>query len=122
MTSHCVSSLQAQVICHHHKPYTFDGGSENQDFFHTLLTFWPDFYYFHGDNWYSKNVDVYALFFLGGGGSQNVIKNKHTFKKSKQINRLIMDQIVNVLSVIDKAITVPQRATGYRPGLVGLWA
>ncbi len=35
-------------------------------FFHTLLTFWPDFYYAHGDTWHSKNVDVYS--FLGGGG------------------------------------------------------
>ncbi len=25
---------------------------ENQHFFRTLLTFWPDFYYFHGDFWH----------------------------------------------------------------------
>ncbi len=36
---------------------------ENQHFFPTLLTFWHDFYYFHGDFWHSKNVDVYL--FLG---------------------------------------------------------
>ncbi len=29
------------------------------------LTFWPDFYYFHGDFWHSKNVDV-CSFFWGG--------------------------------------------------------
>ncbi len=28
------------------------GGSENQKKFHTLLTFWLDFYYFHGDFWH----------------------------------------------------------------------
>ncbi len=39
------------------------GVCENQHFFYTLLTFWSDFYYFHG---HSKNVDVYS--FLGGGG------------------------------------------------------
>ncbi len=27
---------------------------ENQHFFHTLLSFWPDFYYFHRDFWHSK--------------------------------------------------------------------
>ncbi len=42
---------------------------ENQHFFHTLLTFWRDFYYFHGDFWHSKNVDVYSF---GGRGSQKV--------------------------------------------------
>ncbi len=26
------------------------------------LTFWPDFYYFHGDFWHSKNVVVYCFF------------------------------------------------------------
>ncbi len=35
--------------------------------FSTLLTFWPNFYDFHGDFWHSKNVDVYSLFFFGGG-------------------------------------------------------
>ncbi len=47
-----------------YKPYTFRGREavcENQHFFHTLLTFWPDFYYFHGDFWHS----VCTL--LGGG-------------------------------------------------------
>ncbi len=52
------------------KPYTFRGGwggsVKIQKKFHTLLTFRPDFYYFHGDFWHSKNVDVY--FFFGGGG------------------------------------------------------
>ncbi len=42
--------------------------SENLLFLGTLLTFWPDYYYyFHGDFWHSINVDVYS-FFLGGGG------------------------------------------------------
>ncbi len=45
------------------------GGCENQHFYHTLLTFWPDFYYFLVDLWHSKNVDVYAF---GGRGSQKV--------------------------------------------------
>ncbi len=47
-----------------YKTYTFGGGGavcENQHFFHTLLTFWPDFYYFHGDFWHSKNVNVYSF-------------------------------------------------------------
>ncbi len=39
--------------------------------FCTLLTFWPDFYYFHGDFWHSKNVDMYS-FFWEGKGSQKV--------------------------------------------------
>ncbi len=34
--------------------------------FAILLTFWSDFYYFHGDFWQSQNVDVY--FFWGEGG------------------------------------------------------
>ncbi len=49
----------------------FPGGGEvceNQPFFHTVLTFWTDFYYFHGDFWYSKNVDVH--FFVGGVGQR----------------------------------------------------
>ncbi len=54
-----------------YKPYTFGGGSggvcENQHFFCTLLTFWPDFYYFHRDCWHSKSVDVYSFFEVGGG-------------------------------------------------------
>ncbi len=33
------------------------GVCENQHFFHTLLTFWPDFYYFHGDLWVSE-IDI----------------------------------------------------------------
>ncbi len=51
-----------------YKPYTFVGGGvcENQHLFHTLITFCPDFYYFHGDVWHSKDVDVYS--FVGGGG------------------------------------------------------
>ncbi len=55
-----------------YKPYTSRGErSDNQHFFHTLLTFSPD-YYFHGDFWHSKNVDVYS--FLGGeeGFSESV--------------------------------------------------
>ncbi len=42
------------------------GVCENQHFFYTLLTFRPDFHYFHGDIWDSKNVDVYS--FLGEEG------------------------------------------------------
>ncbi len=53
-----------------YKPYTFRGRGgwsvKINIFFCTLLTFWPDFYYFHGDFWNSKNVDVYSFF--GGGG------------------------------------------------------
>ncbi len=31
-------------------------------FFHTLLTFWPDFFFFfHVDFWHSKNVDLYSF-------------------------------------------------------------
>ncbi len=42
--------------------------SENLLFFGTLLTFWPDYYYyFHGDFWHSINVDVYSFFLWGGG-------------------------------------------------------
>ncbi len=33
--------------------------------------FWPDLYYFHGDFWQSKNIDVYS-FFWGGGVSEGV--------------------------------------------------
>ncbi len=43
------------------------GVCENQHIFCTLVTFWHDFYYFHRDFWYSKNVDVYS-FGPGGGG------------------------------------------------------
>ncbi len=51
-----------------YKTYTFGEGGvcENQNFFRTLLTFWPDFYYFHGDFWHSQNVDVYSFFIEGG--------------------------------------------------------
>ncbi len=55
-----------------YKPYTFGwrgGVCENQHLFCTLLTFWPDFYYFHRDFWHSKYVDVYSF---GGKGSQKV--------------------------------------------------
>ncbi len=57
-----------------YKPYTLRGGvfCENQHFFHTLLTFWRDFYYFHGDFCHSKNVDVYTFFGGGGGVSESV--------------------------------------------------
>ncbi len=49
--------------------HTLSGVCENQHFFlniylhdliHffcTLLTFWTDFYYFHGDFWHAKNVE-----------------------------------------------------------------
>ncbi len=41
-----------------YKPYTFRGKGrgvcENQHIFRTLIPFWPDFYYFHGDFWNSK--------------------------------------------------------------------
>ncbi len=46
------------------------GAWENQHFFHILLTFWPNFYYFHWDFWHSKNVDVH--YFLGVGVSESV--------------------------------------------------
>ncbi len=50
-----------------YKPYTFGGGvCENQHFFHTLLTFWHDFYDFHGDFWHFKSGDVYSVW--GGEG------------------------------------------------------
>ncbi len=38
------------------------GVYENQHFFHTLLSFWPDFYYFHGEFGTQKTI------FLGVGG------------------------------------------------------
>ncbi len=56
-----------------YKPYTFGGGRGLK--FRTLLTFWPDFfYYFHGNSWHSKNVDVYYFFWRGlkGWGFQKV--------------------------------------------------
>ncbi len=48
------------------------GLCENQKYFRTLLTFWPDFLnYYHGDFWYSKML--MCTFFGGGGvGSQKV--------------------------------------------------
>ncbi len=64
-----------------YKPYTYWGSwggggeaevCEKQHFFHTILTFWPDFYYIDGDFWHSKYVDLYSLFFGGVGGSQKV--------------------------------------------------
>ncbi len=50
--------------------YTFGGGeegqvSENQRFCCTLLTVWPDFYYFHGEFCHSKTVDVYSFWQRG---------------------------------------------------------
>ncbi len=45
---------------------------ENHTFFCTLLTFWPDCYYFHGEFWHSKVFMCTRLFVLGGGGSQRV--------------------------------------------------
>ncbi len=45
---------------------------ENQHFLYTLLMFWPDFYYFHGDFCQSKNVDVYSFFWGGGGVSESI--------------------------------------------------
>ncbi len=57
-----------------YKPYfQGEGGTfENQNFFSKLLTFLPDFYYFHGDFCHSINVDVYSFFWGGGGGAQKV--------------------------------------------------
>ncbi len=57
-----------------YKPYTFGGRGvcENQHFFHALLTIWPDFYFFHGDFWHSKNVDMNSLFGGGRGYQKNV--------------------------------------------------
>ncbi len=46
------------------------GFCEHQHFFHTLLTFWSDLYYFHGEFLHSQNVFVF--FFFLGGGSQKV--------------------------------------------------
>ncbi len=46
------------------------GVCENQHFFLYTLTFWTDFYYFHGDFGTEKNL-MYTLF-LRGGGSQKV--------------------------------------------------
>ncbi len=44
------------------------GVSENQHFFYTLLTFWSDFYYFHGDFWHSKIMMCTLFLGRGGGG------------------------------------------------------
>ncbi len=51
--------------CTNHIRLGRKGVCENQHFFHTLLTFWPDFYYFHRDIWHSKML-MCTLF--GGGG------------------------------------------------------
>ncbi len=53
-----------------YKTYTFGGGGvcENLKKIHTLFSL--IFYYFHGDFWHSKNVDVYS--FWGERGSQKV--------------------------------------------------
>ncbi len=45
------------------------GVCENQKKIHTLLTFWPDFYYFHGDFWHFCWC---VLFWSGGRGYQKV--------------------------------------------------
>ncbi len=49
-------------------PCGVGGICENQHFFHTLLTFWPDFYYFHADFWHSNFFNVYSFWGGGGGG------------------------------------------------------
>ncbi len=51
-----------------YKPYTFKGRgvSVKISIFTVHLTFWSDFYYFHGYFWHSKHVDVYS------SGSQKV--------------------------------------------------
>ncbi len=62
---------------------TYLGGvCENQHFFHILLSFWPDFYFFHGDFCHSKNVDVYSYFFFfwGGGGVSESVWFVHSWK------------------------------------------
>ncbi len=62
-----------------YKPYTFgrgEGGSVKINIFFIHLTFWPDFDYFHGDFWDSKNVDVYS--FLGGEGVSESIWFVHS--------------------------------------------
>ncbi len=41
---------------------------ENQHFCHTILTFWPDFYYFHGEFWHSKMLRCTLFWGVGGGG------------------------------------------------------
>ncbi len=49
--------------------HTLSGaGSVKINIFCVHLTFWPDFYYFNGDFWHSKNVDVCSLFLEGGEG------------------------------------------------------
>ncbi len=52
-----------------YKPYTFAGEGvgvcENQHCFRTLLTFWLDFYYFHGN--FGTQKMVMCTLFLGGG-------------------------------------------------------
>ncbi len=79
-----------------YKPYTFRGGGgwgggfcENQYFFHTLLTFWSDFYYVRGDFWHSINGDVYSL---GGGGDLRMCLYTHeTFYGPKTTDCLSTD-------------------------------
>ncbi len=46
---------------------------ENHTFFCTLLTFWPDCYYFHGEFWHSKVFMCTRLFVLGGVGLRECI-------------------------------------------------
>ncbi len=71
-----IAYLGAVYKCQHFHECTnntFLGGRgvcENQHYFHTLLPFWPDFYYIHGNFWNSKDVD--ALFFGGEGVSESV--------------------------------------------------
>ncbi len=63
-----------------YKTYTFGGGGglcENQYFFRTLLTFWPDLYYnFHGDFWHSKML--MCTLFLGGGEESHKVYGLYT--------------------------------------------
>ncbi len=57
-----------------YKRYAFVGGGRSGKiniFFCTLFTFWPDFYYFDGDFWYSKML-MCTLFLRGGRLSQKV--------------------------------------------------
>ncbi len=81
-TSYFVIDLGAIHKCQHFHEWQIIhfggvGGCENQHFPCTLLTFWPDFYYFHGDFWHSKDFDVYSLFWRQKGYQKLYGLNTH---------------------------------------------
>ncbi len=77
---------------------------ENQHFFRTLLTLWPDFYCFRGDFWDSKNVDVYSFFWRWGKGSQKVYvlytyDNVDTYGRPLALTKLMLSVLSERLNI-----------------------